>query len=94
MNLIGCWVIDSADQNALAALGNVVLDFAEDGHLTYTVRGEGKSQVVDLRYRIEGTTIVTDQPSAPRAERTGFSFSEDGALTLLFDGVPYRFHRP
>lgn len=93
MNLIGNWVVDGTDGRAMADLGDVGLTFGEDGALIYTIRCQDKDQIIKLRYQIDGTTIVTDQPSAPRVERTEFSFSEDGLLTLALGGVPYRFVR-
>jgi hypothetical protein len=93
MNLVGSWRVHESDDHALADLGDVLLEFHEDGALTYLIRGADKDQVILLRYRIEGDTIVTDQPSAPQVERTAFSLSEDGVLMLAFGGVPYRFKR-
>ncbi|MBR1131612.1 hypothetical protein [Bradyrhizobium iriomotense] len=93
MSLLGAWLIDDTDKVALARLGDVLLEFDENGGLRYTIREQGKRQIINLRYRVEGSTIVTDQPSAPQVERTEFSFPEDGVLTLAFGGVPYRFVR-
>jgi hypothetical protein len=62
------------------------------GGLLYTIRGREKDQIMKLRYKVEGSTIVTDQPSEPRVERTQFSLTDD-ILTLAFGGVPYRFVR-
>ena len=93
MNLLGAWLIDESDEIALARLGNVLLEIDENGGLRYTIREQGKRQIINLRYRVEGSTIVTDQPSAPKAERTQFSLTEDGILTLAFGGIPYRFVR-
>jgi hypothetical protein len=90
MRLVGTWVVDDTDRHTLADLGNVELEFGEDGALTYTIHAEGKRQIIKLLYRIDGATIVTDQPSAPRMERTAFSLSEDGILILAFGGTPYR----
>jgi hypothetical protein len=93
MNLSGAWIVDKRDAQALANLGDVLLEFDESGGLRYTIREHDKRQIINLQYRVEGSTIVTDQPSAPRVERTQFSFAEDGVLTLAFGGVPYRFVR-
>ena len=93
MNLLGVWLVDETDELALARLGNVLLEFDVSGGLRYTIREQGKRQIINLRYRVEGSTIVTDQPSAPEVERTQFAFAEDGVLTLAFGGVPYRFVR-
>jgi hypothetical protein len=90
MNLVGAWVVDETDTRALAELGNVLMEFGDGGGLIYTIRGQEKDQIILLRYKVEGSTIVTDQPSQPRVERTEFSVA-DGVLTLTFDGVPCRF---
>jgi hypothetical protein len=93
MNLVGVWVVDETDAQALERWGNVVLEFDESGGLTYTIRGDDKNEIIILRYRVEGSTIITDQPSAPRVERTQFSFTPDGVLILALGGVPSRFVR-
>ena len=93
MDLVGAWVVDETDAQAFEGWGNVVLEFDDSGGLIYTIRGDDKDEVVILRYQIEGSTLVTDQPSAPRVERTQFSFTTDGVLTLAFGGVPSRFVR-
>jgi hypothetical protein len=92
MSLVGAWIVDKSNAAALAELGDVLLEFGDDGGLLYTIRGQDKHQIIKLRYQIEGSTIVTDQPSAPRVERTEFSLADD-VLTLAFGGVPYRFVR-
>ncbi len=94
MSLLGTWVVDKTDTRALTELGDVLIEFQEDGRLTYTVRTETKKQIILMRYKVEGDTIITDQPSAPREERTGYSLSRDGILTLAFGGTPFRFRRP
>jgi len=37
-----------------------------------------------LTYRIEGDTIISDQPSHPREEKTKFSFTPEGKLVLIY----------
>jgi hypothetical protein len=93
MSLVGTWIVKNTDKRTLADLGDVVLEFEENGRLTYTIRGSTKDQIIKLRYKIEGSTLITDQPSAPRVEKTAFFLSEGGILTLAFDGVPYQFTR-
>jgi hypothetical protein len=93
MGLIGAWVVDRADTRTLTELGDVMLEFDSLGGLVYTVRGKGKAEVILLRYRVDGATIITDRPSAPKPARTKFSISEDGVLTLRLDGVPRQFRR-
>jgi hypothetical protein len=90
MNLLGAWKVDETDARTLSELGNVLMEFGEEGSLTYTIRGQDKDQIMDLRYKVEGSTIVTDQPSHPRVERTQFFLSDD-MLTLTLGG--YRFVR-
>ena len=92
MSLVGAWLVDQTDARALTDLGNVLLEFSEDGGLLYTIRGQEKDQIIMLRYKVEGSTIVTDQPSEPRTERTQFSLAND-MLTLAYGGVPHRFVR-
>jgi len=93
MNLIGRWIADKSDTLTISELGNVLLEFDEDGSLAYVIRLEDREQIIKLQYRIDGDVIVTDQPSAPRVERTAFSLSDDEVLTLSFGGVPYQFIR-
>lgn len=85
MNLVGAWIVDRSDARALADLGDVLM--------LYTIRGQHKNQIIKLRYQVAGSTILTEQPSAPRVESTAYSLTEDGVLTLTFGGVPYRFVR-
>ena len=92
MILVGTWALSKEDAYARADLGDVILDFDEDGNLIYFVRGEETGQIIKLRYQIDDDTIITDQPSAPQTERTSF-FLEDRTLTLVFGGKAYRFHR-
>jgi len=93
MSLVGTWVVDRTDTRALAELGDVVLEFQDDGRLTYTIRGQTTDQIILMQYKVEGDVIVTDQPSSPRVERTAYALSPDGTLTLEFGGVAYRFRR-
>lgn len=92
-NLIGHWVIDESDSLSVSVLGNVTLEFTEDGTLTYTIHGAESKEIILMRYQVEGDWIITDQPSAPRIERTKFSISDRGLLLLSFDGELSRFRR-
>jgi hypothetical protein len=93
MNLLGTWIIDETDKRALTKFGDVVMEFHDDGNLTYTIRAKDKTQIIKLIYWIEGATLVTDQPIAQKVERTAFQLTDDGKLVLFFEGVPYRFRR-
>jgi len=84
--LLGTWTSDPEDIEGTREFGRATLDFEGDGQLTYTVHAEGKDQMMFLTFRVEGGTLVTDQPSSPREERTPFSIDPNGKLTLWFGG--------
>jgi hypothetical protein len=72
----------------------VGLDFLPDGRLAYMILREGGGQqLIRMRYRVEGDTIITDQPSHPREERTRFTFESADVLILAFGGADTRFTR-
>jgi len=48
---------------------------------------------VNLTYRVEGQMVVTNQPSAPREERTRFRLTPQGKLILEFGGVESQYVR-
>ena len=84
--LLGTWASDPEDQEGIREFGRTTLDFAADGQLTYTVRADQKDQKMFLSFRLEGGTLITDQRSSPREERTAYSIGSDGKLTLWFGG--------
>lgn len=84
--LLGTWTSDPEDHEGIREFGRTTLEFEEDGQLTYTVHAEGKDQKMFLSFRVEGGTLITDQPSSPREERTAYSVGPDGKLTLWFGG--------
>ena len=71
----------------------VRLEFKDDGHLNYEIRSSERRQIMLLTYRVDGDTIVTDQPSHPHEERTAFRFDADGNLVLAFGGIETTFQR-
>jgi hypothetical protein len=88
--LLGCWHLRSAD--ARLGLDDVVeMDFQPSGDLLYCIDAGPKWQVTRLRFRVEGETIVTDQPSHPGEERTGFELDNSGALVLDYGGLKAHF---
>lgn len=91
--LVGRWVVDPDDDAARARFGDVVMEFDDGGALTYVIRGDAKDQVMMLRYRVEGDELITNQPSAPREDRTRFGFSPDGRLVLQHEGFSARYVR-
>lgn len=89
-DLIGCWqLVESADGQGEPAEA----DFRADGRLFYSVLSGDRWQIMRLVYRIDGDAVVTDQPSAPREERTRFALEPDGTLILEFGGERSRFRR-
>ncbi len=91
--LVGRWVIDPDDAEALKTYGQVTLVFGTDASLRYIVRGEKKDEIIILRYRIEDGTLITDQLSAPREDRTPFTLTPDGKLVLQYGQLQSRYVR-
>jgi hypothetical protein len=69
------------------------MEFRSDGTLLYCVEADSKWQIMRLVFRVEGNFIVTDQPSQPSEERTGFTLSDTGALVLDYSGLKAEFSR-
>ena len=44
-----------------------------------------------LSYRIQGETLITNQPSKPKEEETKFKFTSDAELSLYFGGEESRY---
>ena len=83
--LVGKWRSDPENLDAIREYGDVSLDFLPNGGLTYTVHGEETRQIMLLTYRVEGDVLITDQPSAPKEERTRFEITSSGKLVLLYE---------
>jgi hypothetical protein len=77
-SLIGKWLSEPGGGEDTA------LEFMEGGRLDYTIHGVEKDQKIFLTYRVENNTLITDQPSHPREERTPFILTEDGKLVLVY----------
>lgn len=82
-NLLGIWISDP-EGVSLDQFQRIQLEFTEDGQLFYTLVEDEGDKIMLLTYRIEGDSIITDQPSHPREERTKFSFTPDGKLILIY----------
>ncbi len=67
--------------------------FIPDGKLVYIVHDLDGKHVMNLVYEIAGETLITDQPSEPRKEHTGFYFESDDLLVLEYSGVKTWFRR-
>lgn len=87
--LVGVWHLakrSSDDQDT-------DLEILPDGRMIYAIREANKWQLMKLTYRLEGNVIVSNQPSAPREERTEYSFQSDGSLILSLGGEQTTFRR-
>lgn len=69
------------------------VEFDEHGALTYTIHAPRSDQKILLRYRTEGGVIVSDQPSAPREERTAYRFTPEGRLVMTYEGEESIYER-
>jgi len=88
--LIGCWQrIEPSVEGELAA----EIQFRGHGQLRYCVLTFDSWQIMKLTYCVEGDALITDQPFAPRMERTRILFEQDGTLVLEYQGVRSKFRR-
>lgn len=46
------------------------MEFFENGNLIYTIYENGKKNIINLIFWVEGQYIFTDQPSHPQIEKT------------------------
>lgn len=84
-DLIGEWKSDSDKE-----YGEVSMHFNADDTLVYSVSENGKKQIINLIYWIEGGYLCTDQPSAPKVEKTEAEI-KDNKLILNYDNVVVSF---
>lgn len=78
--LLGCWHLMSQAPDA----DGVEMEFRPGGELIYAIQASDRWQVARLSWRVEGSEIVTDQPSSPHEERTRFFIDERGLLHLHY----------
>ncbi len=84
--LIGVWASDLADELTVSNLGNVKITFSDTGDLTYDIIEDGKTQRINMVFWTEGNTVISDQPSHPKKEKTKFEFESERKLILEFGG--------
>ena len=89
-DLVGVWHLVHSD--ALPQQ-EAELDIRGNGQMSYSIRDGDKWQIIKLTYQLEGDTLVSNQPSAPREERTAFRVEADGTLLLSFGGERSWFRR-
>lgn len=85
--LLGRWITDPTDDSNAGRYGSVSMEFSADGYLTYTLHAESENRVMLLTYRVDAGTIISNQPSNQREERTQFEITPDGKLVLVNNGV-------
>lgn len=79
--LVGSWVLKPGQRALEAELGRHAMLFVAGGGLVYSIcDAEGLARLV-LTWRVEGGSLVTDQPASPQEERTRFAF-EGGELII------------
>lgn len=69
-DLVGRWVSDPLDAEGSQHFGQASLEFKPDGTLVYTSHGTATDERMFLTFRLQGDMLLTDQPSAPREEKT------------------------
>jgi hypothetical protein len=67
------------------------MEFSADGNLTHMLHAENENRVMLLTYRVDDGTIISNQPSNPREERTQFEITPDGKLVLVNNGIRTRY---
>jgi hypothetical protein len=87
-HLLGEWRQAEPDPHP----GAVIILFEPDGRLRYTVE-DGTVQHILLTWRIDGDVLVTDQPSAPREERTRLRLVSPSRLVLEQRGESCTYER-
>ncbi|MEA2571979.1 MAG: hypothetical protein QOI24_3980 [Acidobacteriota bacterium] len=79
---IGRWLLVSEAEVRTA-------EFTADGAMTYVITFEGRELELQLRYRVEGRTIVT----SPDEVVASFDFVDDDTLILDYSGQRFTFRR-
>jgi hypothetical protein len=92
-NLIGTWNSDDTDETTQKTLGKVTMTFTEDGKLVYDIFGDNKLQRMNMIYKVQGDTIISDQPSHPQEQRTNYKIESRDKLILDFKGEKTVFKR-
>lgn len=81
--LLGRWRLLSAGAT-LDFAPDARMEFLAGGRLRYAFDAGQGPQSVMLIYKVEGNTLLTDNPAAPHARSTQFRFGEGDSLALDF----------
>lgn len=84
--LLGTWRLFRADPSLDFAPG-VRMEFANAGVLRYHIDVGGTDQVVDLRYRVDGDTLHTENVIEPHSMSVKFAREGEDVLALDFGGA-------
>jgi hypothetical protein len=84
--LLGTWRLMRADA-ALDFAPGVRMEFRADGTLCYHIDVGGRDQVIDLRYRVDGEILHTENPASPHTMSVGISHGVGDVLRLDFAGA-------
>lgn len=90
--LIGCWHLETADPE-LGMTEPAEIEFKPDGNMLYSIEAGSKWQIMRMTFRVDGSDLVTDQPSAPKEERTAFVLEGANRLVLDYGGAKASFLR-
>jgi hypothetical protein len=90
--LVGYWHLQSAD-SALEMTEPVEIEFTPAGELIYSINAGDDWRITRLKFRLDGSALVTHQPSKPQEERTDFAFDKSGRLILDYGGLKATFIR-
>jgi hypothetical protein len=90
--LVGAWR-SVKSEDGVEPGEDITMTFTADGKLVYVIHLQDKDQIMNLVYRVDGSHLVTDQPSHPQEETTSFSIDADGHLVLDYDGNKSWFAR-
>lgn len=80
--LIGSWRLAPDDLAARRRYGEHALELTAHGDLVQSTVIDGGLARVLLTWRLENDELVTDQPSAPKIERSKISLLPDGQLLM------------
>lgn len=79
-HVVGSWLLDPREPCDLVPPGEFAVTFTRAGDLVYSQRWSEGIERIFLTYRIEGGELVTDQPSAPREQRSRLVIDDAGRL--------------
>jgi hypothetical protein len=84
--IVGQWRLGPDEHVARESYGDHAMTFSAHGELVHSTLSDGQpTGRILLVYRVDGSDLITDQPSAPREERTPYRL--DGS-TLLVGNPP------